>query len=260
MDRCPMFRLSLLTASFLLALFTLSAYPADAADQKTAELVPSNHGNTIYLSDSGNIAGGSETIQANGKTLARGIDYTMDYPTGTVTLLDDGLMSPGTVIDFSFSETPRSTPPPKAQSRRFSWRRAQVVPPPTFEVRFNPQPLLWNPEAGRFEPRFALLRGPGNGRTLAASNVTLSSLRVGIRADGNFTVDNRTVPRAGLESALREKLPLHLYEIVLFGPPIASPETLRHAIIAARSAQAREIQWAAAIDPRMREIIKTDGR
>jgi cell surface protein SprA len=46
-----------------------------------------------------NVASGSVTVTAGGQTLTENVDYTVDYASGTVTILDEDLISSGTTIN-----------------------------------------------------------------------------------------------------------------------------------------------------------------
>jgi cell surface protein SprA len=55
-------------------------------------------GSTISLGAT-NVASGSVTVTAGGQTLTENVDYTVDYSSGTVTILDESLITSGTAIN-----------------------------------------------------------------------------------------------------------------------------------------------------------------
>jgi cell surface protein SprA len=55
-------------------------------------------GSTISLGAT-NVASGSVTVTAGGQTLTENVDYTVDYSSGTVTILDESLITSGTTIN-----------------------------------------------------------------------------------------------------------------------------------------------------------------
>ncbi|MHB9029492.1 MAG: M56 family metallopeptidase [Candidatus Latescibacterota bacterium] len=168
--------------------------------------------NTIRLNPAQNILEGSEKVTIHGKALTRGTDYTIDYQTGEVTILNEEALDPNAHLEISYEE--------KVSEKESSSSEQNAAPISKNKVTVKILPSLKekpeNPLAWSVTTYSKKLYPPPKG-----------ILDVTINPDGTFHVKGEKVYGTNLETVLRTLLPQHEYSVDISSQTGISVELLR---------------------------------